>query len=256
MKNPAQFSVEINSGRLSMKHWFDRATFVENASVEIGFLLHPVFYYGPARYPQSLAEPISRPTFARAAKHLATTKEAEDHVDELSRYYADIVHFSRKHDMSFQQFRHYFWLQLFICDPSGKFYVSFPCYDTLSEMEGLLHALVRPPSRGAVHWGRDQGWEVEIDAHDDMLYVREWDPDYGENDMVVKLPLLSLASSSKTALDRARRVIAALAAVLTEDAWTTHQKKMNFSKLILPMQAKTRAGTKRVFQHGHPRKSK
>ncbi len=226
-----------------MKDWYDSASFVEDASVEVGFLLHPDFYYGPDRHTdiaeQKHVEPICLPTFGRTHERLVTTQEAEDHIGELSQYYLNVVRLSRKHGKSFQQVRQYFWLRLFICDPSWKFSVSFPWYDTLSEMDGLLSVLANPPSNGEVHWDRDQGWELEMDAHDGMLYVREWDPDYEETHVVGRLPLLSLASSSKAALERARRVIAALATILTEDAWTTHKEAVDFGKLTLPVQAKT-----------------
>lgn len=225
-----------------MKDWFDSAAFVEGASVEVGFLLRPDFYYGPDGHidiaERKLVEPICLPTFARQQERLVTTKEAENHIDELGQYYLEVVRLSRKHGKSFQQILSYFWLRLFIRDPSGRFYVSFPWYDTLSKMEGLLNALADPPSSGEVHWDRDQCWELEIDAHDGMLYVREWDPDCEETHVIGKLPLLSLASSSEAALNRARRVIAALATALTEDAWTTHKEAVNFRKLVLPIQTK------------------
>jgi hypothetical protein len=224
-----------------MKDWFNSATLVDDASVEIGFLLHPDFYYGPDRHTdiaeRKLIEPLCVPAFPRAAERLATTKEAENHTGELIRYYADVVRLSRKHGKSFEQIRLYFWLRLFICDPSGNFNVSFPWYDTLSEMEGLLNILSDPPSTGEVHWDRDQCWELEMDAHGGMLYVREWDPDYEEIHVVGKLPLLSLASSSKAALDRARQIIATLTTALTEDAWTKHKTAVDFSRLSFPIHA-------------------
>jgi len=220
-----------------MKDWFDSATLVEDATVEVGFLLFPDFYYGPDRHPDVVerkeVEPLRMPAFARSAERLATSIEAEPHVEELIRYYADVVRLGRKHGMSFNQFRQYFWLRLGIFNRDRSFHVGFPWYDALGEMEGLLTALSKPPASGEVHWDRDQCWELEVDAHDDMLYVREWDPDYEEVHAIGKLPLLALASSSQATLIRARRIIAALSEALTEDVWTTYKASATFSRLSL-----------------------
>ena len=224
-----------------MKDWFESATLVEDATVEVGFLLFPDFYYGPDRHPyiaeRKEVEPLSIPAFARSTKCIATTTEAEPHVDELIRYYSDVVRLSRKYGKSFNQVRQYFWLRLAISNPDKSFYVSFPWYDTLSEMETLLAALSDPPVNGEVHWDRDQCWELEIDAYNNMLYVREWDPDYEEVHVVGKFPLLALASSSQATLVRARKIIASLSDALTEDAWTTYKASVTFSKLSLSKQA-------------------
>lgn len=65
-----------------MKDWFDSAAFVEGASVEVGFLLHPDFYYGPDGHidiaERKLVEPICLPTFARQQERLVTTKPVQN----------------------------------------------------------------------------------------------------------------------------------------------------------------------------------
>lgn len=224
-----------------MKDWFESATLIEEATVEVGFLLFPDFYYGLDRLPdiaeRKEIEPLSIPAFPRSAEHLVTTSEAEPYVDELARYYTDVIRLSRKYGKPFNQVSQYFWLRLAISNPDKSFNVSFPWYDTLSEMEALLAALSDPPTSGDIHWDRDQGWELEIDAYHDMLYIREWDPDYEEVRAIGKLPLLALASSSQATLTRARKIIASLSEALTEDAWTTYKTSINFSKLSFPQQA-------------------
>ena len=220
-----------------MKDWFDSAPLVEDATVEVAFLLFPDFYYGPDRSPDVVErkelEPLRIPAFARFTERLATTAEVEPHVEELIRYYADVVRLGRKYGMSFDRIRQYFWLRLGIFNPDRSFHVAFPWYDTLGEMEGLLTALSKPPVSGEVHWDRDQCWELEADASDDMLYVREGDPDHEEVRALGKLPLLALASSSQATLLRARRIIASLSEALSEDVWTSHKASATFSRLSL-----------------------
>ena len=218
-----------------MKDWFDSAVLVENAFVEVGFVLFPDFYYGPDRHTdiaeRKLVEPLYAPNIPRSAEKLATANEVQGHIDELIKYYFDVVRLSKKHSKSFEQVRQYFWLRLFIKNADGRFHVSFPWYDTLSEMEGLLKSLANPPANGEVHWDRDQCWELEMDAHNEMLFVREWDPDYEEVHVTGKLPLLSLSASSHAALERAQAVIAALSNALSLDVWATHKKAVNFNEV-------------------------
>ena len=220
-----------------MKDWFDSTIGIENATVEVGFVLFPDFYYGPDRH-QALVERkeverLKLPTFPRASERLVTTSEAEEHVEQLIQYYSDVIRLSRKYSKSFNQIRQYFWLRLSIANGSGSFCVSFPWYDTLSEMESVLRCLASPPAEGEIFWDRDQGWELELDAFNGMLYVREWDPDCEEVYVSARLPLLSLSSSSKEALERAQKIIAKLSEALTEDAWTSHKVHPTFSKLVL-----------------------
>jgi hypothetical protein len=218
-----------------MKDWFESAVLVENAFVEVGFVLFSDFYYGPDRHTdiaeRKLIEPLYAPNMPRSVEELATTNEVQGHVNELIKYYSDVVRLSKKHGKSFEQVRQYFWVKLFIRNSDGSFHVSFPWYDTLSEMDGLLMSLANPPANGEVHWDRDQGWELEMDAHNEMLFVREWDPDYEEVHVTAKLPLLSLSASSSAALELARAVIATLTNALSVDAWTTHKRAINFNQV-------------------------
>jgi hypothetical protein len=164
------------------------------------------------------------PMFPRATELWVTTIEAEPQVDQLIRYYADIFRLIEKHAKSFYgqslyRKRSYFSLCLLIENPSRSFAVELG--DTcLSRMERVILALSRPPPSGEVYFDRDQCWEIEINAHDGMLYIRESDPDYQEVYNVGKMPLLSLAASSTAAWARARRIVACLSAALGLDAWT------------------------------------
>lgn len=240
-----------------MKDWFESAPLVENATVEIAFLLRPDFYYGPDRHPdiveRKLIAPLCIPRFPRVVTEQATTREAEHHADELIRYYADIIRCAQKYHRGIEQVRSYFWLRLYISTPSGQFCVSFPWYDTLAEIAPLLDTLKNPPAHGEVHWDRDQGWEMEMDAHDDMLYIREWDPDGADHPedpdagiihAIGKLPLQALAVSSAAALERARRIVATLSAALGVDLWSTRPPEdLNFMRLPRPAQATGRTSS-------------
>ncbi len=208
------------------KRWHDSAPLVEDAAVEIKFRLNAHFDYAPeygAQDPREL-EPLSMPMFPRAAERCVTTLEAEPHVDQLIRYYADIFRLIEKHakffhGQSLYHQRSYFSLWLLIENPSRRFAVEFG--DTcLSRMERVILALSRPPPSGEVYFDRDQCWEVEINAHDGMLYIRESDPDDQKVYNVGKMPLLSLAASSTAAWTRARKIVACLTAALGLDVWT------------------------------------
>ena len=225
--------------RCHMKEWFDSANLIENASVDIGFVLNSEFYYGPDQHPAVVerkeVERLRIPLFARSTERFATTSEAEPYIDQLIIYYSDVVRLAKKHGKTFNQICQYFWLRLSIFDKGDTFRVGFPWYDTLSEMQPVLVALSNPPSVGEVHWDRDQGWELEMDSYNGLLYVREWDPDYDEVHVVAKLPLRALASSAEAALHRTQKIISALTKALSEDAWTDHKPAPTFSKLKLPI---------------------
>ncbi len=203
------------------KRWHDSAPLVEDAAVEIKFRLNAHFNYGPeygAQDPRDM-EPLRMPMFPHAAELWVTTIEAEPYMEQLIRHYADVLRLIEKHGKSFHRKRSYFSLYLFIENPSRSFDVQLG--DTcLSRMERVIRALSRPPPSGEVFFDSDQCWEVEIDAHDGMLYIRESDPHDQEVYNVGKMPLLSLAASSTAALTRARKIVACLTAALGLDAWT------------------------------------
>jgi len=240
-----------------VKDWFESAPLVENAAVEIAFLLRTDFYYGPDGHQditeKKLIAPLGLPEFPRVVASQATTREAEHHTDELIRYYADIIRFAQQYSRNIEQVRHYFWLRLYLSTPSGHFDVAFPYYDTLAEIAPLLLTLINPPSSGEVLWDRDQCWELDMIAHDGMLYVREWDPDGADHPSdpdagavhaLGKLPLQALAASSKAALERARRIVATLNDALGVDLWSARPPEdMDFQRLMLPVQASGRASS-------------
>lgn len=222
-----------------MKDWYESTTAIASATVEIGFMLSPEFSICSDGIPSLTvgAEPLKLPTFHRASEHFATTTEAQSHTSELIAYYADVIRLARKYSNSFRQISPYFWMRLSIANTDGTFEVSFPWYDTLREMAPVLTKLVNPPTDGEIHGDIEQGWGIEMDAFNCMLYIREWCSDTDEVHVAARLPLLALSSSSKDALGRARKIIATLTTALTEDAWTGSETQPTFSKLVLAKSA-------------------
>jgi len=212
--------------RSHVEPWFESTRLVERATVEIAFLLAPTLYYGPDSHPavseRKEVEPLRIPQFERAQPSVATSHEALGHIDELVAYYRDVILKANKHRLPFERVRSHFWLRLGVFNSEENLHLSFPWYDTISEMEPILQSFADPGVEGELFWDRDQCWELQVIAQGQLLYIREWDPDYEETHVLAKIPRGALAVASADALKRARLIVSELARGVGVDVWTKH----------------------------------
>jgi hypothetical protein len=150
-----------------MESWFADAKRITSLDAEICFLLQDDFYYGPDSYPEVAerkeVEPLPSPQIERHVPSMVRSAEAVGHEEELAKYYREVIRVARKHRKSFNDIRQYFWMRFWLWNTDEEIHISFPWYDTYSEIDRFLTS-VSGNSDGQLFWDADQGWELDVHA--------------------------------------------------------------------------------------------
>ena len=207
-----------------MEPWFSDAKQVSTLDAEVCFLLRSDFDLGSDRPIEdseraNFIEHLVQPDIPRVVPSLVRTSEAIGHEAELAAYYKQVVESAIRHGMSFNSISHYFWLRLWFWNTKEDIHVSFPWDDSYSEIAYFLDRFISIEA-GRVFFSGDQGWEIEVYAHENQLFIREWDPDDDEIHACVCVPRLEFIQHVKEMMERSIKVIEALSASLGEDVWT------------------------------------
>lgn len=195
---------------------------------EVCFLVHEDFYYGPDRHPEvserTLVEKLVGPDIPRAFPSIVRTSEAIGHERELANYYWQIVSAAQRHNKTFNHVRSYFWMRLWLSSPEEEISVSFPWYDTLSEMRRFSDAISSPGS-GDLYWDSDQGWEISVKGTDTVLLIKERDPDRDEDRLSVSVPRDDFSKGIVVAMQEASHIVNALSEQMGADVWTAYVRE-------------------------------
>jgi hypothetical protein len=209
-----------------MESWLSQAKTLPSLQVEIGFLIQDSFYYGPDRFSdiadrERLADTLVPPRIQREFPSLVTSSEAVGHERELAAYYRRIVGLAHHHQRPFNSIRHYFWLRLLLWNAEHEVSISFPWYDSFSDIDRFLTALVGIDT-GLVDHDMDQGWELQTYASDGVLYLSERDPDSGETHVEISVPRAGLVAQVEELRERTTAVVTQISSLLGADVWTAY----------------------------------
>jgi hypothetical protein len=209
-----------------MQSWFSEAKAIPSLQAEVCFQIQEAFYYGPDRFSDAsgrerLVDKLIPPRIQLATPSLVRTSEALGQERELAEYYQQIVRMAHHYKRPFNSIRQYFWLRLWLWNSECEVHVSFPWYDSLSEIDRFLAALVETDS-GLVHHDMDQGWELQTYAHDGLLYFQERDPDADETHLIVSAPRVEFIDQVMQLRERAKSIVAQLSGILGADVWTAY----------------------------------
>jgi len=215
----------------SDQSWKESSKKIEKLNIEISFLLQSDFYIGhPNNHEQIInpkyREPLSLPGFARAIERSATTAEVFGNEEQLVSYYRQIVERGASIGISFNELRSYFWLRLCLWNEVEGISISFPWYDSLSEMQRFTSWLAC--SQEEAFWDIEQGWQVDAVQESGFLHIRELDPDSDESYNNVKVALSDVAASAKLVESRAQAIIERLSEGLGVDVWSKHIQEAAF----------------------------
>ena len=208
-----------------METWLKSAKRIKTLEAETCFLLHDDLYYGADRYPElsegKLVESLSPPAISRQVPSIIRTSEAIDNVDELGRYYADIICLARKHQLPFNRIRQYFWLCFWLWNTEEDVQIGFPWYDTQAEIDRFIDAITSKKD-GKIFWDSDQGWELEVYAANDDLFMRLGNFDDEETYVAVILTADPFVERLLTLQVRTRSIIDLLSPMVGRDLWTKY----------------------------------
>jgi hypothetical protein len=208
-----------------MESWFTEAKRISSLDAEVCFLLHEDFYFGPDSFPQVTerkeVELLPSPAIQRHVPSMVRTSEAIGHENELADYYHAVLRVAASHQKTFNEIRQYFWLRFSLWNTEQQIHISFPWYDTYSEIDRFLTG-VSGNSDGQVFWDADQGWELEFHASDGELFGRLRNPDDDETHAIVRLPTAALLSRIQPLRTRTESIIQTLSSAIGRDLWTNH----------------------------------
>lgn len=202
--------------------WISRANPVTGISLDIGFLIAESFYYGPENefsqeQWQQLREPLYRPNVAWYGDYLLSA-ELNMSAAELVRYYQDVVRLAARHRKDVRQQSQYFWMRPLIF-ARKEFTITFPWYDSWEESVPVLDAL-SSLGDGLLFHDMDQGWEFQLFAEGNRLFLRQSDLDSGEEHFVITADRTQLGSQVTGVRERVVRLLQELSAALGRDYWS------------------------------------
>lgn len=201
--------------------WKAESVAVEGVLVDVGFLVQEAFYYGPEngftpRQRQELQDKLYKPDLRKSGSFVLSA-DILGKERELSAHYKDVVAKAKDRGKSLHNSSH-FWNRPVIYSPN-LFYLSFPWHDRFREGRRLLQALLKG-AEGEVFSDIDQGWQLDIELFDGVMYAREGDPDERTFHCNVKFEYSPIRAQVEELLRRVERLIAHLTSELGEDNWT------------------------------------
>jgi hypothetical protein len=207
---------------MELPDWVERARYVANPVLEVAFTIREDFYYGPANdfspeQWQTLREPLPKPSLELYHHDLnrVLTAVAERTVGELVRHYRHVLRLAEKHAMEVPP--SHFWITPFLF--AGDVTIQFAWHDTRRDAERLFDAL-EASADGLIYDDVDQGWELDIWARGDRLFIRDADFDTQEERACIwceRAPLVRQVAPLRARLDT---ILAQLREALGADYWS------------------------------------
>jgi hypothetical protein len=203
-----------------MSDWYSTTKEVSSIEIEICFLLQT--HYGDRE--------LTLPAFERQVPSLVRSSEVIGREIQLAEYYSQIIERARNCGALFNEISQYFWMRLFLWNTEAHVLVTFPWYDTYSEIKPLLDRFLAGQN-GELFFDIDQGWQIEVALHEGRIYIRCGDPDEinaeGEDHESITLVnfrndvLLPLISPLVV---RTESTIRELTRLLGDDVWTRQKR--------------------------------
>ncbi|MBU2708937.1 hypothetical protein KCM76_23280 [Zooshikella marina] len=211
--------------------WVKKSTEIDSLDLEVCFLLQDNFYIGDSNNHEQLQdekyrEPLELPPFERVVPTMARTSEVIENVGELATYYKNIIEKSVALKKPFNEIRQDFWLRLWFWNTEEDVYVSFPWYDSLSEMQQFFSWLNDNPEEP--YLDLDQGWQIDAVRVGKNIHIRQTDPDYDEEYSNVSVPFEKFLQRANEVEARAQKIISGLSKELGVDVWSKYLNDASF----------------------------
>jgi hypothetical protein len=144
--------------------WMNESRSIDKLDVWIGFLLNDSLYIGGPNDRAQLEDPAFRqplalPDFLPPSEREASSGVVAGHELALAEYYKRLVEQATQCNKEFDGISHYFWMRMVLRNEEDV-YISFPWYDTLSEMHGFIEWLEDAPDTDTF-CDVEQGWQLD-----------------------------------------------------------------------------------------------
>ncbi|VAW83658.1 hypothetical protein MNBD_GAMMA16-1159 [hydrothermal vent metagenome] len=204
-----------------MDDWKIESEYKENVLIDIGFMVQDSFYYGPENgfTPEEHEKkrvPVYQPNLNMSGSFVLASDVFEKE-SELLAHYKDVIKKYTEFNKDITKSTH-FWNRPIIYQKDG-FNVSFPWHDRFHEGKNVLDNFTVTED-GEVYWDIDQGWELEIYGKDDLLYIREREPESEEVYCNVSFNWQNVREQSSVLITKVHNLIQYLSNSVGRDYWT------------------------------------
>jgi hypothetical protein len=187
------------------------ATQVEALFIDIGFIIFS--YLTPRKNPNEF---IPLPNVTLYERDRVLTKDIVGSEQEIIQYYRTIMHLCATNNKEIK--RSYFWITPILYNSEGL-RIDFPYYDTYEDCRGLFINL-SSKKEGKIFWDCAEGWAVSIHANNTDFYLREWNPDTGEDYNTIYFPKRLIQAQIPPLMQRTETIISVLTQALGADYWS------------------------------------
>lgn len=163
------------------------------------------------------------PEVNRLYEDEVSTSEIAGSVDELIKYYREVVRAAVSHGEQYSVYSHMFWLRLKILDNSKVAKYTFSYLDTLEDIQTFQEWVNRNENNS--HYGNgDQGWEFAAFNEAGNIYMHEEDGFHdGDIESNFFISQSFLSDSLNSAYIEAREIIESLTGSLGVDVWSQYK---------------------------------
>ncbi|MEB3211445.1 MAG: hypothetical protein VKL39_08820 [Leptolyngbyaceae bacterium] len=214
--------------------WTQSAFAVKAVTVEIGFWISEFFEYSVLTskkckhkphcdiHREPLYQPQLKKHKSRGDRSCVLTQAvqspyypaSESSTEKLIRHYLDVDRLIQQH--STPGWHHYFWMSPVIF-AQERFELDFPYHDTWKQTEEFLNQ-ISVQNDGFLLQGRDQGWNVDIYATSDQVFLRQGIIQGDElNCVVCDRP--SFTEQIRLVRERTHQIVMELCAAVGETYW-------------------------------------
>lgn len=199
--------------------WIEKSVAAKGGGVEVDFRLQTDFYKGDAkdwRVGTQDTVALPAPVIDGAAKYHLSSREVVQHERDVAAHYKVVLKLAREFGKPLNEICHHFWLRLRLNSERDE--LTFPWYDTWSEMERLLLWLLSA-NDGDDWYDIDEGWEMTVVRAGSNFHVREGDGE-GVESANVSFKRDELLQSVAELRERIPPIIRRLTDEVGEDLWT------------------------------------
>jgi len=203
--------------------WKESAIYINNLEIEIGFVICSSFYYGPENHFtedqwHTLRESLELDDIPLYGENRSLTKYIINDEFRLIKYYYSVIKLCEKYKKCISKEKPYFWIHPLIYNTEG-ISIEIPYHDTYDDSQNFFVNFFAK-EEGRIFLDSDMGWELSIYASNTDFYLREWNPDTGEDYNTIYFPKLLIQEQIPPLMQRTETIISVLTQALGEDYWS------------------------------------
>ena len=198
-----------------------KAKYLPDLTPDVGYSIRPTLFYG--KFSKASPNDMRDQTVAfytppYVKKWLALTLDAERREKDLLRYYTEVLRAAKQHRQDLMHLSSYFGLQP-VLRSKGRTLIAFSWPESYAGAAGFLRAAQAPEPAASLYGDIDQGWQFEMYAEGNKLYVADGSDDDDRPDVVYYTDRDHFAKLAADALNRLQKQVALFVRETGQNPW-------------------------------------